>query len=68
MKKKATPKYKIGENVLGRIITEINPFTDQITGQIRFQYGYRYENEPENIGSLYCVDSTLYVYSRKRKR
>ncbi len=52
------PKWKKGDIVIGRVICEVIPCKD-LSGKDSFRYGYRYDTEPENIQSLYCMESTL---------
>lgn len=52
------PKWKIGDNVLNRIICEIVPCLDY-AGRPSFKYGYRYQHEPKDIDLIYCQESTL---------
>jgi len=54
------PKYKVGDNVGGRLITMVIPNGWTI------MYGYRYENEPESAKPLFCSQTTLQRYEKEK--
>lgn len=51
-------KFKIGDDVHGRIICEVIRYVNY-NGKIKYRYGYKYKDEPKDIELLYCEENTL---------